>query len=1680
MPFDAATPAEPAPMPPREPGSVRAIVLYDPINPSDRTIADLEWRQDKTLTEYLDGLPEDTSWIVNAGGRLVERDEWHQITLLETDAIIVAARPEKGGGQILAIVAMIAIAVAAPYIGAAIAGAGTLAATAISAGITVLGGMLVSTLLTQPTKTPDRQIQDSSSSPSYGLDGPKNTATQDTPVPVLYGQFRTGGNRVNYHSETSADGLSQTLYMQYVVSEGPIEEITGFEINGQPIGNFADVEIKTALGTNDQQPCPWFEATTTPYFVGSTLTTSPTFYNTVDEVDRVKLDVTFPNGLYTVDRNNGNRSARAVSFAATAQPINSAGTPTGAAFPIAGSEIWVPVTAGSGGAITVQGSRLRVTVRAPGADGVSPTTPFSIHTQVTSSSGTHLDDIQTGTIANLYRADGSWAAGEKLFSYEIATPSDLVSTLTITGGTAVSIERLTATARISRSERNALRFTIDSGALPARGRYRIAVSRQTVETVSDYESDRCVLSAVNEVVADKVGLRRSAWFAVKIRLTDQLSSEPTVTALVKGRKVWRYDVNGNPLTKEWSTNPSDIALDILLSDDWQRPLSPSRIDFPAYLYWRETAAGAGLGFNGVFDFRTTVWDALATVMRAGRASPVVSGTRWSLVMEAPSEPVMMFGDHNILKGSFENSWLGREGRANHIEIQYYDETEGFKRRSVYAIDEEALARGEPIRQATINMIGVTNRAQAQSEADLQLRMNMAISQSCRFKASVDAIGCTVGDVVIVQHNLPKWGWADRVKSVTWPVINLHRAIDPAGSPDTAALAAADSTGATIDMPAGDWRVLVLRPTVQVGSPALINAVSGRQVRLAATISGAVHRAVIAGQDYEVVSKVIVGSETVLTLDRQPGAVVTLQATLWQTDVIVEAPILLPKLYDRKITINTAGWPGGTIAAGDHIMFGRVGKFKKLFRVTEVGHGTSQNRELAVVEYNPWVYNPHTAPSTGSPSEIPSAPLHVLDLSLNQDSESVQGGGVRYGVTCAWRRPLNDLRGHAGSRVYVSIGSEDFRLHETVQDGRETSRIEAPVDTLVRFKVVAFDRDGYLAPFISAPIAALTVSTRRRLPPTPTGLAAAGGKNVISVTWNYPTDPDVKAVEVYESATNNFADAILIDAGLKRFFVRSNLAPVETRYFWIRNMSFAGQFSPLAGPVSATTVMFTAADIQDAILNTAKFASGIAPVGLVAGVPSSRVIDGGRALDVVYDTVTDKIYRWNGTAYTASVPTTDLSGLIADEQIGDLDAAKLTGTIGTTTIADDAISTPKLAAGAITTAKIAAGAITASKLLLADTSNAWPDFDMRDGAMWSSSTGATLNFLGSANPNLGQRLLEIPASTDAESAESAWFQLETGAEYSVSGAAYCSTAATGVTVTLSMELGTLNAAGVVTSTRSVLIGTRTANANTSRFTVDVTTTGSERRARFVLSKNNVDGAGARTSGLIVRRKAGGSLIVDGSISADKIAAGAITAGKIAAGAVSATEIAADAITANKIAANAITAAKLAAANVITLSAQISDGVITNANIGDAQITAAKIGDAQINNAKIGDLQVNTIKIASGAISVSSGGIWTGIIPAGSLVGVGSISTGDPVYPGSYFTQIFIKLPGGEYGREFYIYRATGGTETLLETLNVGDSGNAAFVSYENLGAGYHLWFVRTFGSVPHASAKVIITTSMLKR
>jgi hypothetical protein len=300
------------------------------------------------------------------------------------------------------------------------------------------------------------------------------------------------------------------------------------------------------------------------------------------------------------------------------------------------------------------------------------------------------------------------------------------------------------------------------------------------------------------------------------------------------------------------------------------------------------------------------------------------------------------------------------------------------------------------------------------------------------------------------------------------------------------------------------------------------------------------------------------------------------------------------------------------------------------------------------------------------------------------------------------------------------------------------------------------------------------------------------------------------------------------------------------------------------------------------LASSNFAQDLRPVEIVSALPSADNFQG----RVVVLTSDDKLYRYTGTAWTAAVNTTDLSGSITsaqiasvaaasvtgtltNAQIADLATAKLTGTISETQITDGAISTAKLAAGSVSTAKLSAGAVTAGTIA----SNAITAVKIQAGAVETAKIAAGAIDAGkiAANAITAEKISAGAVETDAIAANA-------------------------------ITTGKLESGAVTTD---------------------------------ILAANSV------VTGKIAAAAVSADQIAANAITATKIATNAITADKILAGSIQTDKIAANSITGGLIAASGVITTAAQINDAVITNAKIANGAITTAKIEDAAITAAKI-------------------------------------------------------------------------------------------------------------------------------------------
>ena len=469
------------------------------------------------------------------------------------------------------------------------------------------------------------------------------------------------------------------------------------------------------------------------------------------------------------------------------------------------------------------------------------------------------------------------------------------------------------------------------------------------------------------------------------------------------------------------------------------------------------------------------------------------------------------------------------------------------------------------------------------------------------------------------------------------------------------------------------------------------------------------------------------------------------------------------------------------------------------------------------------------------------------------------------------------------------------------------------------------------------------------PDTPGSPAAAGVIKAISITWTMPAALDLAAVEIWENTSSSAGGRYWVGETRGAGWMRGGLPTNTTRWYWLRSRDLSGNLSAFVGPVSATTSYLLATDLQDAIINTAKFAQGIAPVKIIAS-SSASVDTGGNAVadgDVAVSVADGRLYRRAAGAWVAVVSAADLVGTLTDAQLQDLDASKLLGTIPGSKFAANSISASKLSV------------VPASLLLDPTMADAgfWTQGNTEGGNPWYYE--ANSSFTNSYGVGHGARVLWSGAY-----AGSGYGSLQSNSTVPVAPGDRFTIGARCANLgnkSVYAEFQFLNAAGGYLGGVSVFFEAGFGSGGAGTKTVQGVAPAGTAQGRFVIAADGSaayawSGVAAITD-LIVVRPATGEMIVDGEIKAAKIAVNAVTADKIAANAVSADKITANAVTAGKLAANAVTAGTIAA------------GAVNATEIAAGAVRAEKLAAEEIIvlTLQVKDLIVGTRKFTANSLT-----------------------------------------------------------------------------------------------------------------
>jgi predicted phage tail protein len=89
-------------------------------------------------------------------------------------------------------------------------------------------------------------------------------------------------------------------------------------------------------------------------------------------------------------------------------------------------------------------------------------------------------------------------------------------------------------------------------------------------------------------------------------------------------------------------------------------------------------------------------------------------------------------------------------------VNYYDKAQNWEKATIEFRPNEFIT-GEKERAQEITLYACDEKELAVRHAKLLLNYNKNLIRTCSFDVSVDALACTVGDIILVQHDSVRYG-----------------------------------------------------------------------------------------------------------------------------------------------------------------------------------------------------------------------------------------------------------------------------------------------------------------------------------------------------------------------------------------------------------------------------------------------------------------------------------------------------------------------------------------------------------------------------------------------------------------------------------------------------------------------------------------------------------------------------------------------------------------------------------------------------------------------------------------------------------------------------------------------------------------------------------------------------------
>lgn len=748
-------------------------------------------------------------------GHVLTKDDWH---IVPVAGDLIQYRAIATGGDTFKLVLTIAVVVAAAYFAPVIAAnfgvTSAFGISAVQAGLTVVGNLLINALF--PVRIPKiPQPKDPGNAKAQNLlQGGANTANFYGAIPVVLGRARFTANLgAQIYAETNA--TTSYLRMLLVWGYGPLQ-ISDMRVGETPIDTLEEITYETLNGFDDTpedrsrfngiygrdvEQIAINQKLIGAWQENTSLIVYPYTERVLnEEVDNITVTLHFPQGLRTIIL-DGSKAGQIDGYAFrgvvqvrqldsdTLLPITSftnvESYSYGAVINL--SPAWFNVDADEELEPVYQWTRITVDERSKvktykGAFSLSSTSnptgnllqrqqdanfgfnvSYALIPEIPDGEELIWDVIVYGN--NVFSATDKRALAGAVFTGCGLTISGLQATIG-TGSIARSFSegiRIGALGESYYKRKDAFSYNLNFTV--ARGKYEVRVRRASPDGGDELrpgeglkrsrQDDAYLTSITGYRSARPVNQPKAlAMTAIRVKATDQINGNLDGISGTVNSICKDWDRTTSTWIVRPTRNPASLFRYVLQHPGNAQAVADAKINLTELAVFHEYCRVNQFMYDNVITEQESLLDILRDICAAGRSSPTLRDGVWTVITDKPNAVVSQyFTPHN--------SW-GFEGvrslpKLPHaFRVSFRNSEKGFQADEMIVYN-DGYSAGNATLFEELALPGVTTKNAIFKHARMHFAQLKLRPETYTLNADIEHLVCTRGDRVKVTHDVPMWG-----------------------------------------------------------------------------------------------------------------------------------------------------------------------------------------------------------------------------------------------------------------------------------------------------------------------------------------------------------------------------------------------------------------------------------------------------------------------------------------------------------------------------------------------------------------------------------------------------------------------------------------------------------------------------------------------------------------------------------------------------------------------------------------------------------------------------------------------------------------------------------------------------------------------------------------------------------